>query len=138
MACSAMLTDKQLYAYNPNVSADPDYAPADDLTKAAKSQKGTACGWLYQSSNEKVEMAVARPATSVLSDLKDAAAASSRATPAYGNYPTVEGYFARSGKTGRVQVFVGGYWIVGSSMVFFEPGDAAQLVQDIMDNLKVG
>jgi len=138
LACSSVITDTQLYAYNPNVSAISGFTPSADLVRQAAAQKGRTCGWVNQTSGEKIEFGVARPAAPVLTDLKDQAASIGTATPAYGNYPKVEGYFARVGKTGRVEVFTGGYWIVGSSTVFFEPGDAAQLVQDIMQNLKVG
>jgi len=136
MSCDQLLTPEQLYSYNPNVGADPEYEPkADSLVAKVAGRKGTACGWLNQTSNETIEFAIARPAASELTDMKDAAISTSQAVPTYGVPPQVEGYFQPGGRAGVVQVFSKGYWIVGSSPTFLEPGDPAELVADILGNL---
>ena len=139
LSCDKLLTPEQLYSFNPNVGADPGYKPKrGSLVAKVASRKGTACGWLNQTSNETVEFAVARPAASELTDMKDAAISTSHAVPTYGVPPEVEGYFAPGGDAGVVQVFSKGYWIVGSSSTFLEPGDPAELVADILANLPAG
>lgn len=136
LSCDQLLTPQQLYSYNPNVGADPGYKPkAGSLVAKVAGRKGTACGWLNQTSNETIEFAIARPAASELTDMKDAAISSSNAVPTYGVPPQVEGYFQPGGAAGVVQVFSNGYWIVGSSPTFLEPGDPAELVADILGNL---
>lgn len=139
LSCDQLLTPQQLYSFNPNVGADPGYKPTSgSLVAKVAGRKGTACGWLNQTSNETIEFAIARPAASELNDMKDAAISSSHAVPTYGVPPQVEGYFAPGKDAGVVQVFSEGYWIVGSSPTFLEPGDPAELVADILANLPAG
>lgn len=139
LSCDQLLTPQQLYSFNPNVGADPGYKPkSGSLVAKVAGRKGTACGWLNQTSNETVEFAIARPAASEVTDLKDAAISTSHAVPTYGVPPEVEGYFQPGDDAGVVQVFSRGYWIVGSSPTFLEPGDPAELVADILGNLPAG
>jgi hypothetical protein len=42
---------------------------------------------------------------------------------------------AQAGGVGEAQVFQGPYWIVIQSPALFEPGDAAQLVTSVLENL---
>jgi hypothetical protein len=136
LSCDQLLTPQQLYSFNPNVGADPGYKPkSGSLVAKVAGRKGTACSWLNQTSKETIEFAIARPAASELNDMKDAAINSSHAVPTYGVPPQVEGYFAPGKDAGVVQVFSKGYWIVGSSPTFLEPGDPADLVADILGNL---
>ena len=51
--------------------------------------------------------------------------------PTYGD----EAYFSIEGDVGIAQVFQGPYWIVVESPAFFEPGDATEIVQSIIDGL---
>lgn len=137
LTCDQLLTAQQLYSFNPNVGANPGYAPEPGtLIAKAADRKGLACGWLNQTNNETIEFAIARPAPSELTAMKNAAISSSNAVPTYGVPPQVEGYFSPGkGGAGIVQVFSNGYWIVGSSPTFLEPGDPAELVSDILANL---
>ena len=136
IACDALLTPDQLYAFNPNVGADPGYTPSAHLAVAAvEEHAGTACGYLNQTSGEVIEIAVATPTASALVTLANEAASSGTAVPTYGTPPAVTGYFARSGENGQVQVFSGPYWVVIDSTAFFEPGDAQALVAGVLANL---
>jgi hypothetical protein len=135
IACDALLTLDQLYAFNPNVSADPGYTPSSASITAVVDEGGTACGYVNQTSGEVIEVAVATPTASVLEAMAGAAAETSTPVPTYGTPPEVEGYFMQSGNTGRVQVFRGPYWIVMESALLFEPGDAEPLVSAVLGNL---
>lgn len=135
IACDALLTPDQVYAFNPNFGAAPDYEPDDAAVAAVADAEGTACGWLNQTSGEVIEVAVATPSAATLAEAGNHAASTSTAVPTYGTPPAVEGYFSRTGTTGTAQVFTGPYWVVVSSTAFFEPGDAAQLAEAVLGNL---
>jgi hypothetical protein len=135
LTCDQVLTPDQVYAYNPNYGADPGYAPsAGTLEKQIADWQGVACSWKNQTSGDTVQIAVAKPPSDAVEGLKNAAITSAKPVPTYGVPPQVEGYFA-TGSTGQVQVFRGGYWIVAESSTFFEPGDAAPLMQDVLGNI---
>ncbi|HEU0257760.1 MAG TPA: hypothetical protein VFQ96_07970 [Microbacteriaceae bacterium] len=134
-----MISTAQLYAFNPNVSAQPGATPpAGSLVAQAVAAGGTACGWVYDSGNQSIQFALATPGPKALASLKEKAAADSTPTSAYGDGPNVAGFFHVTGSRGEVQVFTTGHWLVGLSSTFFEPGDAEQLVHDILANLHLG
>ena len=94
LTCDQVVTADQLYAYNPNFGADPNYAPKDgSLEKKIVDWKGVSCGWLNQTSNEVIQIAVAKPPVDVMESLKNAAITDSKPVPTYGVPPQVEGYF---------------------------------------------
>ena len=134
--CDALLTAQQLYAYNPNYGVAPDYEPKSGThEKQIADWKGTTCAWLNQSGGgATIEIAVAKPPASLMEGLKNAAITEAKPVPTYGTPPDVEGYF-KPGTSGEVQIFRGPYWIVADSTAFFEPGDAAVLMQDVLGNL---
>ncbi|MCI0158520.1 iron ABC transporter ATP-binding protein [Leifsonia shinshuensis] len=135
LTCDQVVTADQLYAYNPNFSADPGYAPkAGSLEKQIADWKGVTCAWQNQTSGDVVQIAVAHPPADQLESLKNAAITAAQPVPTYGTPPQVEGYF-KAGDTGQVQIFRGPYWIVAESTAFFEPGDAAPLMQSVLGNL---
>ena len=135
LTCDQVVTADQLYAYNPNFGVDPDYAAeGGSLEKKIVDWKGVSCGWLNQTSKEVIQIAVAKPPVDVMESLKNAAITDSKPVPTYGVPPQVEGYF-KPGKTGQVQIFRGPYWIVAESTTFFEPGDAAPLMQNVLGNV---
>jgi hypothetical protein len=136
LTCDQIVSANQMYAYNPNFGADPGYAPASGSLEASiVSYKGVACGWLNQTSNDVIEIAVAKPPASELDGLKNTAVTTSQPVPTYGVPPQVEGYFSMRGAKGEVQIFTGAYWVVANSPAFQEPGDAAPLMQNVLDNL---
>ncbi|HEY2556699.1 MAG TPA: iron ABC transporter ATP-binding protein [Diaminobutyricibacter sp.] len=136
LSCDQIVTADQMYAYNPNFGADPGYTPtAGSLEASVVTDKGVACGWLNQTSNDVIEIAVAKPPASDLDGLKNSAITTSQPVPTYGVPPQVEGYFALRGGKGEVQIFTGAYWVVANSPAFQEPGDAAPLMQNVLDNL---
>jgi len=136
IACDALVTADQLYEFNPNFGAAPDYEPsAEHVVTAVETDAGTACGYLNQTSGEIIEIAVATPTASASEERRNEAAMTSKPVPTYGTPPEVEGYFVQAGGTGEAQVFHGPYWVVVDSEALFEPGDAQQLVAAVLANL---
>lgn len=137
LTCDQILTPEQLYAYNPNVGAAPGYAPEEDsLEQKVKDWQGQTCAWSNQSSGDVIQIAVAQPPASAMDGLKNAAITTAQPVPTYGA-PPLEGYF-KPGSSGQVQIFRGSYWVVAESTAFFEPGDAAQLMESVLGNLPQG
>lgn len=135
MNCNAVVTADQMHSFNPNFGTDPSYAPQKgSLEKQIADWKGTVCGWLDPSNKETIAIAVGKPPANELEGLKNTAVTESKPVPTYGIPPTVEGYF-NPGTAGEVQIFTGEYWIVATSTAFFEPGDPAPLMQNVLDNL---
>lgn len=135
LTCDQLLTADQLYAYNPNFGVNPDYAPKDDtLEKKIADWQGLTCSWLNQTSGDVIQIAVALPPKGQLESLKNAAITDAQPVPTYGTPPAVEGYF-KTGDAGQVQIFRGDYWIVAESTAFFEPGDAAPLMENVLANI---
>jgi hypothetical protein len=135
LTCEQVVTPDQLYAFNPNYGVDPGYAPkAGSLEKKIADWQGVACSWKNQTSGDVIQVAVAKPPASQLEGLKNAAITASHPVPTYGVPPQVEGYFA-PGEAGQVQIFRGSYWIVAESPAFQEPGDAAQLMENVLANV---
>jgi hypothetical protein len=134
--CDALLTPDQLYAFNPNVGAAPDYEPAAaSVVTAVEDDEGTGCGYLNQTSGELIEIAVATPTEQAGETRRNDAALTSKPVPTFGTPPDVEGYFLHAGGAGEAQVFHGPYWVVIDSTALFEPGDAEQLVSAVLANL---
>jgi hypothetical protein len=132
----ALLTPDQLYAFNPNFGAAPDYEPtAASVVTAVEDDEGTACGYLNQTSGELIEIAVATPTEQAGETRRNDAALTSKPVPTFGTPPDVEGYFLQTGGAGEAQVFHGPYWVVIDSAALFEPGDAEQLVSAVLANL---
>jgi hypothetical protein len=136
LTCDQILSASQLYAFNPNFGVDPNYAPtAASLPATIVGDHGVSCGWLNQSSGDVLQIAVGEPPSGDLDNLKDSAIGSSNPVPTYGVPPQVEGYFAMRGTSGEVQVFTGKYWVVSTSTAYQEPGDAAPVMQSVLQNL---
>ncbi|MCI2958115.1 iron ABC transporter ATP-binding protein [Agromyces atrinae] len=133
--CTQLLSNDDVYAYNPNVGAAPDFEPTTAAALAVVESGGVACGLLNQSSGATVEFAVAKPGEAVLSQRNDEAAVGSTWVPTYGTPPDVDGYFSATGGHGEAQAFTGPFWIVVDSTEFLEPGDAASLVEAIRANI---
>ncbi|MBO1741695.1 iron ABC transporter ATP-binding protein [Leifsonia sp. TF02-11] len=135
LTCDQVVTPDQLYAYNPNYSTQPGYAPkSGSLEKQIADWKGVTCAWQNQTSGDVVQIAIAHPPADQLEGLKNAAITAAQPVPTYGTPPQVEGYF-KAGNAGQVQIFRGPFWIVAESAAFYEPGDAAPLMQSVLGNL---
>ncbi|HEV7184017.1 MAG TPA: iron ABC transporter ATP-binding protein [Leifsonia sp.] len=135
LTCPQIVTPDQFYAFNPNFGTDPGYAPkSGTLQQKIVDWKGVSCGWSNQTSHDVIEIAIGQPPASAMEGLKNAAITSSKPVPTYGVPPQVEGYF-KPGTAGEVQMFTGKYWVVATSTAFFEPGDPAPLMANVLANL---
>ncbi|MFD1715974.1 iron ABC transporter ATP-binding protein [Amnibacterium flavum] len=134
--CDQLLTPEQVYAFNANFGANPQYV-VEPGTVAAEivALQGISCGWLNQTSNELIEVAVAHLEPADIEARKNELVISSHLVPTYNNVAD-EGYFTTDGTIGRADVFVGEYWLMMRSSVFFEPGDAISLVEPAATNLQ--
>lgn len=132
MGCRDLVSDQQIYNYNPNFSLKANYTPAPgSLAASVALQNGVACAWVNQTSGELIELAVANLPAAHSTRLKNDLVMSSKSVPTY----NVEGYFKLNGTSGEAQAFADPYWIVTTSKVFFEPGDAAPIMADVLKSL---
>ena len=133
--CDVLLTPDDMYAFNPNFSFLPEGMPKVD-SKAGQiaGMNGLTCQWVNNSSNEPIDLAVAKLTDDQLTALKNLAVTESTQVPTYAS-PPVEGYFTVIGSEGEAQVFSGPYWVALRSVAFFEPGDAEQLAEAVIAHL---
>ena len=123
-ACLDLVSLDTMYQYDPNFGLKADYSPAAGTgASTAVSNGGVACSWVQQSSGDTIDIAVAHPSGTVLGELKAAAAGGTATGP--------DEFFSSVGGVGTLQVFTGPYWIVATSTYFFEPGDAAPLIDSV-------
>ena len=130
MACPEILDPQTVYDYNPNVGTDPGYRPTDAASRAVDAG-GVACGLLHQTSGEQYSFAVARFTGDSAASVQDEVAREARIVDGLPG----DAYFRSDSGRGRVDVFVDEYWIVAESMAFFQAGDAAGLIEGIVDAL---
>lgn len=135
LTCNELLTPDDVYAFNPNVTFAEDGLPKPD-SKAGTiaGMNGLTCQWINNSSNETVDVAVAKLTDDQLTALKNLAVTESTQVPTY-SAPPVEGYFTVLSNEGEAQVFSDPYWVALRSTAFFEPGDAEQLAEAALANL---
>jgi hypothetical protein len=127
--CDELVTPDTLYIYNPNFGPVDDYVPDPSSPAAtALSYEGVACRWQNQTDGQNIDLSVAQLDEDSLTALKNTAFETSEMVPTYGE----EAYFSVEQNVGVAQVFQGPYWIVVQSPVFFEPGDATELVQSVI------
>jgi len=130
--CDELVTAETLYAYNPNFGRVNDFTPEDGTAAAsALTYQGVACRWQNQTSGDTIDLSVAQLDENALTALKNAAFEDSQMVPTYGE----EAYFIVESAVGTAQVFQGPFWIVAESAAFFEPGDATELIQSVLDAL---
>jgi hypothetical protein len=129
IGCDALLTPQALYDYNPNFGTDPNYSAAEDsLAGQIVAYKGVACGWVNQTSSEPLEVAVADLPEDELTRVKNDAFAISNWVPTYGD----EAYFRVTDGVGEARVFSGTHYVVATSPAFYEPGDAAPIIEPVL------
>jgi hypothetical protein len=135
IACEALITPADMYAFNPNISMVAEATPkAGSKASEIAAMGGQFCQWANNSSNTTIDVAVARLGDAALTDLKNRAVTESKQVPTYAA-PPVEGYFTMVENEGEAQVFTGPYWITIRAIDFFEPGDAEQLAEAAIAHL---
>ena len=131
--CDQLVPPDTLFVYNPNFGAIDDFTPpAGSPAASALTYQGVACRWQNATNGQNIDVSVAQLDDDTLTALKNAAFAESEMVPTYGD----EAYFTvNDDSIGVAQVFQGSYWIVAESPVFFEPGDATEIVQSVINGL---
>ncbi|MCS0500679.1 DUF3558 domain-containing protein [Protaetiibacter mangrovi] len=131
--CDTLVTGQAMYDYNPNFSLLPSWTP-DAGTPAAEAAdaEGVVCRWRNDTSGETIDISVASLNGAALDEKANETFSQSTMVPTYGGD---EGYFAVGGGGGEAVVFDGSYWIVVSSTLFYEPGDAEPIVAAVLSAL---
>jgi hypothetical protein len=128
--CSTLLTQPQVYAYNPNYVADTAYAPKPGTVAAAiHAALGQNCGWINETSSVELEVGVAKPGAAALAAARTAAS-SGTAITASGE----QGFFAVQNGVGSAQFFIGTLWLDVSSQDFISAQDANLVYPVVVQN----
>lgn len=128
IACTALISAQTMYNFNPNFTLQANYAPKSGTAAfTAKTDSGTACNWVNNTSGDTVTASIARPGSDEFATLKTSAATG---TPVSGYGDAA--YFA----AGRVDVFSGAYWVVLQSTYFSTAADAAALTKSVLAQAK--
>jgi hypothetical protein len=130
--CDQLVSPDTVYQFNPNFVAIHDFAPSTgSMAASAVTYDGVACRWQNETNGTNIDVSAAHLDDETLTSLKNAAFADSQMVPTYGE----EAYFIVDGGVGTAQVFQGSFWVVAESPVFFEPGDATEIVQSVLAGL---
>jgi hypothetical protein len=132
--CDQLISADTIYAYNPNFVPLSSWTPsAGSAAAQAKANKGVACRWQNETSNDVIDLSVADLDAATIESLKNQAVRASTMVPTYDGAD--EGYFSAANGTGSAIVFVKSSWIVLTSQQFVEPGDATDLVASVISAL---
>jgi hypothetical protein len=132
--CAQLITPDAMYGYNPNFVALSSWTPATGSSAAqATANKGIACRWQNETSNNVIDLSVANLDAATIESLKNQAVAKSQMVPTYQGAD--EGYFSVGSGSGTAIVFVKTFWVVMTSQQFAEPGDAEQLMAPVISAL---
>ena len=125
IGCNSLISAQAMYDFNTNFGLDTGFMPrAGSAAAIAVADGGVACNWINQTSGDTVTFSVARPGTDKLLALKSTAASG---TPVSGVGDAA--YFRTVSGSGRVDVFSGDYWLVGTSVYFSSASEAAHLLK---------
>lgn len=130
--CSQLVSAQAMYDYNPNFALETNYLPEPgSLAATAAEYQGLVCGWVNETSGERITVSVAEPSADTLVQIGNGLIGSSNSVPTY----EVEGYFIMNGTSGQAEAIATPYWITASSTSFLEPGDAAPIVAAALTGL---
>ncbi|WAB83106.1 hypothetical protein OVN20_08345 [Microcella daejeonensis] len=115
VGCDVLVSPQALYDFNPNVGTDPAFDPgAWALAPVAAQLQGSACGYLNQTSGERIAVSAARVAPESVAALAEQVASRGAA-------------FRTAGATSTLEVLAGDRWIVVEAPSFFGEGDLQPL-----------
>lgn len=133
LACDQLVTADELAAFDPGFAPDPGYTVADGSVGAEiVASQGVSCGWSNAATGETIDASVAHLEPADIEARKNQLVTVSKMVPTYASISD-EGYFLQDDGTGRVDLFVGEFWINADSTYFFEPGDAEPFVSAMAD-----
>lgn len=124
--CDQLVSAETVYEYDPNFVLLDDAAPEPGSAAArAVADGGVACAWQHTTTSERIVLSVAGYDEATLATLRDDAGSNGTEVTAWA---TDAGYFATVDGRGIATAFTGPYWMVLSSPVFTEPGEATAFV----------
>lgn len=128
--CDELVSPDTVFIYNPNFVRVDDFIPVVGSSAAsALEHEGVACRWQNETNGQNIDVSVAQLDDESIDALKNTAFEDSQMVPTYGE----EAYFTVGDDgVGVAQVFQGSFWIVAESPVFFEPGDAKEIVDSVI------
>ncbi|MFN4002838.1 hypothetical protein [Microcella sp.] len=106
IACDELVTADALYEFNPNVGVDPEPS-ATGLVATIAESGGVTCGWLNQTSGDRISVGVLRLDAASLDRVRGEAAERGEPETQY-----FDGYFREEGGVGHAEDFERDYWIV--------------------------
>ena len=119
IGCNDLISRDQMYAFSPQFVLLDTFSPGSgSLAAEAVADEGLACRWVNETSGETIDVAVAHLLEPALAEKKASIQA-----------------FSKSGDAGVAQAVTGPFWVSAVSVVFFEAGDAAQLMDDATSSL---
>lgn len=104
--CDQLVSADALYEFNPNVGVDPEPS-ATGLVAAIAEAGGVTCGWLNQTSGDRISVGVLKLESASLDQVRDEAAQRGEPETQYFN-----GYYREENGVGHAEDFEGPYWIV--------------------------
>lgn len=127
LRCADLVPDDVASVLAPGLTRVKGWTPSPGTPAAQLADlKGTACAW-SDPAGDLLEVAVAEPSKRDATRLKNDLVRRSNSVPTYGG----EAYFEVVDHVGRVDAFRGRTWISARSNRFFEPGDAAGVIESI-------
>lgn len=128
--CTKVLSNQQVYDFNPNLGSTPNYSPNTELIQIVRDFGGIACGWSYQSSGELIEIAEVKLSSDAFNQRLVAAASGTRILNL-----NADVYFDSRTNSGTAQAFVNKTWIVVSSTSFAVAEDCTDIVRALLSNV---
>ena len=130
LTCEKVLSTKALYDLNPNFAYVPDQTPeSGSLPAKFKELKGINCQYVNMSGGDTIWLSIAKLAGQGNETVKSGLQTSSTPTAAYGEAPTVYGYYTSANGVGTAQVVTSDYWISAESTWFTSPDDAIGFIR---------
>jgi hypothetical protein len=131
--CALLLSDADAAGLTPPLAPIASYTPTPGTLGATMAADGArVCGW-GTGGAATLEIAAALPASKDLAAAKTAAETGGESlAPAQ----TDGGFFAVEGGVGRVQLFIGQWWIVISSSAFTESDKGALVSPHVIHDLR--
>jgi len=123
-SCDELISNQNLYEYNPNLAANPAYEPSP-LAANIVAEGGISCGWLNASNGIELSMTMRQAGPDEWQEIRAAAADEAGSTP----LTKVDGVISYSEGLGVVQAYISGRWVVIESTGVSAEGDVLMLLR---------
>lgn len=127
--CEQLVSPQALYDYNPNYGTDPAPVPGETITAIGQAG-GVTCGWLNQTSSDRIAAGVIRLTPASLASVQATAPDRADRTDAIEN-----GWFRANGSVGHLEFFSGEHWVVVEGAALIDAAEAAAFAETIRSSL---